>query len=204
MERRARQELGRAVVSVCVGAVLVGLAAGATAAEPSRIGPGSRVRVTLLSSGKRVVGRLVEAKEHELILRRKEDDETDPLTVPRLDIKRLEVSERPSRRGFGAAIGAAAGVGAAVIVGVAAGESCPGRPSENSLLTFSQSLSSSLCFNRGETALLTALLTVPLGALLGAAMAPGELWQPVGDPDLALGIGLSPDGGVSARVTLRF
>jgi hypothetical protein len=174
------------------------------AAEPSRIGPGSRVRITLLSSGKRFVGRLVEAKEHELILRRKEDDKSDPLSVSRLDIKRLEVSERPSRRGFGAAIGAAAGVGAAVVVGVTAGESCPDHPSENSLLTFSQSLSSSLCFGRGETALLTALLTVPLGALLGTAIAPGELWQPVDERTLALGVGLSPGGGVSARVTLRF
>jgi hypothetical protein len=204
MERRASRELVRAVVAVCVGAALVGLAAGATAAEPSRIGPGSRVRVTLLSSGKRFVGRVVEANEHELILRRKEGDKADPLSVPRLDIKRLEVSERPSRKGFGAAIGAAAGVGAAVVVGLAAGESCPDRPSENSLLTFSQSLGSSLCFNRGETALLTALLTIPAGALLGAVMAPGELWQPVDDRNIALSIGFAPGGGVSAGVALRF
>jgi hypothetical protein len=199
-----RRNVSRAVMALCFCAVLVGLSSEAPAGEASWVGAGSRVRVTLLSSGDRIVGRIVEADDDAIVLRRQKGDQIERLRVPRLDIRKLEVSQRRSRRGRGAGIGALVGVGTAVVLGVVAGESCSPPPTENSLLTFSQSLDSSLCFSHAETALLTAIVTIPVGALLGAAIAPGESWRPVDDHHLMLSVGPASGGGVSARVTLRF
>jgi hypothetical protein len=48
------------------------------------------------------------------------------------------------------------------------------------------------------------LLTVPLGALLGVAIAPGEKWRPIGVKQLSVGATASRSGGVGLQVTLRF
>jgi hypothetical protein len=183
---------------------LVGLPSEAPAEEARWVGAGSRVRVTLLSSGDRIVGQLVEAGDDDLVLRRQKGDQVERLRVPHLDVAKLEVSDRRSRKSLGAGIGVLVGVGTAVVVGLAAGESCSPPPAENSLLTFSQTLNSNLCIDRADAALLTAIVTIPVGALLGAVIAPGESWRPVDDRDLMLRVGAAPGGGVSARVAFRF
>ncbi|MCG6926800.1 MAG: hypothetical protein LJF30_16005 [Acidobacteria bacterium] len=203
---RARHRRGPrgALVALCVGAGLSGLPCPSLAQDARRVETGSRVRLTLLSSGKKVVGRFVEANDDTLVLHRKGDDDLDLFRVPRRDVVKVEVSERRSRKGAGAGYGALAGIGAAIVVGLIAGESCSPPPAENSWLTFTESLASSLCFGRTETALLTGVLTVPAGALLGAAVAPGERWRPVDGGAASVSLGPTPGGGVAARLTLRF
>src|SRR5688572_24199970 len=111
--------------------VVVGLMAGLVGASPARAdepsGPGSspRVRITSPSvSGHRVIGTLVGQDDATLTLRAQGAEGT--ITVPRRAITKMEVSQRRSRRGKGAGIGALVGIGAAVIIGVATGEDCGG------------------------------------------------------------------------------
>src|SRR5438132_779879 len=148
--------------------VVVGLMAsliGATpvvAGEPSPPALDSRIRVTAPGVlGKRVVGRLMAFDADSLKLQPEGARET--LEVPRAAITRLEVSRRPARRGHGAVMGLLGGLGAAAVIGVMAGHSCaPGAW---------------LCFDRSDTAAMAAVLTVPLGVLVGIGAAPGERWE---------------------------
>jgi hypothetical protein len=48
------------------------------------------------------------------------------------------------------------------------------------------------------------ILTVPLGALVGALMAPGEKWHRVGVGELSVGATASRGNGVGLQVALRF
>jgi hypothetical protein len=154
------------------------------------------MRVTLASSGKRHTGRLRDANDDVLVLGREKADGVERLRIPRLDVSTLEVSEQRSRKGHGAVIGALVGVGVAVAVGIVEGESCSVRSTGSSLFN--------ICFSRTETALLTGILTVPLGALVGAVVSPGEKWRLADPARFSLGVGPGPGGGVAARVALRF
>jgi hypothetical protein len=69
---------------------------------------------------------------------------------------------------------------------------------------FTDKLNSNLCLSHAETSLLSGILTVPLGALLGVAIAPGEKWRPIGVNQLSVGATMSRSGGVGLQVTLRF
>jgi hypothetical protein len=171
--------------------VLTALPASADEARPPVEGP--RVRVTLASSGRKQTGRLLDVNDDVLVLGKEKSGGVERLKIPRLDVSTLEVSERRSRKGHGAAIGALVGAGVAVAVGVAAGESCP---AQRGVLD--------ICFSRGETALLTGILTVPLGALVGALASHGERWRVADPARFSLGVGPGPGGGVAARVALRF
>jgi hypothetical protein len=175
-----------------VSAALV-LTALAASAEEQRPSEGPRVRVTLASSGKRHTGRLLDVNDDVLVLGEEKGNGVERLRISRLDVSILEVSERRSRRRHGAAIGILVGAGVAVAVGFAAGESCPTQPG---LLN--------ICFSRAETALLTGILTVPLGALVGALASHGERWRVADPARFSLGVGPGPGGGVAARVALRF
>jgi hypothetical protein len=109
-----------------------------------------------------------------------------------------------ARRRKGAAIGALVGLGAAVAVGLAIGEDCSAfQEVDHPLGDLVARLGRNLCYSKGETAGVLAILTVPAGALLGLAVAPGEKWHP-SSPD-RLRVGITPvRGGAGLTVSLRF
>lgn len=158
----------------------------AQADEPGPVAPGSRVRLTAQSvSGKRLVGTVVGLDEATLTLQRQGAKET--LQVPRGAITTLEVSRHRSRKGKGAGIGALVGLGAAVAIGLGAGD-------DDDCV---------FCYSKGETAAIFGILTVPAGALLGLAVAPGEKWV-ASSPD-RLRVSVVPvRGGAGLTVSLRF
>ena len=181
---------------------LATLAAGrpAEAEKTTASARGPRVRVTTAKG--RLVGRVVTVRGETLVLQRA--GRADTLEIRRPEMLALEISERPSRRGRGAAIGALVGLGAAVAIGVVGGEDCVSVPGPADWGNFTDKLNSNLCLSHAETTLLSGILTVPLGALLGVAIAPGEKWRPIGVNQLSVGATASRSGGVGLQVTLRF
>lgn len=184
---------------VVLGLAVVAAGRPAAAEEPTALGPGSRVRVTTAEN--RLVGRLVALRGETIVLARAEGE---TLNVRRADVLGLEVSQRPSRRGRGAGLGALVGLGAAVAIGVAGGEDCGATPGPANWGNFTETLNSNLCFSHTEAGLLSGVLTVPAGALLGALIAPGEKWRPAGAAELAVQAGTSREAGLTVRVTLGF
>src|SRR6266850_2543300 len=159
------------VLAMAVAPLLVG-AIGASAEEsPS----GSRVRVTAPSfTGKRLVGVLVGLDETTLTLQRQ--GAKGPLQVPRAAITKIEASRHRSRKATGAGIGLLVGLGAAAVVGLAAGENCDPRPGDD-LSDFGTRLHYSLCYDKGDMALLSGILIVPATTLLGLVASPSEKWE---------------------------
>lgn len=192
---------GAVATLLSVALVLAPLPARASEQDPG----GSRVRVTLASSGKKIVGQLLEVNDEILVLGERRDNQLERRQIERWDVSRVEISERRSRKGTGAMIGMLTGVATAIAVGMAAGENCPDHPEgEANWGNFDQALAANLCFSHTETGLLTGLFTLPLGGLVGALVMPGELWRPTDLSHLSMGVGPAPGGGVAARVTLRF
>ena len=197
----ARLAIRRSMV-VALMASLVGVTA-APADEASPAGPGPRVRLTAPTvSGKRLIGTLVRLDEATLTLQQEGAKAT--LIVPRGSITRIELSRHRGRRGKGAGIGALVGIGAAVVLGVAAGENCdfPAARPEN--LDLVERLDRSFCFGKGEIALAAALVTVPLGTLLGYAAAPGERWVVTSPDRFRMSVAPVRGGGVGASLSFRF
>jgi hypothetical protein len=176
----------------------------ASAGEPWPVVAGPRVRVTAPAlSGKGLVGTLLAMDETTLTLQPQKGK--DVLEVPRNAITRIELSHRPSRRGKGAGIGALVGLGAAVIIGVATGDDCGSLPQPApGLWGFSDRLRRNLCMGKGETAALTAILTVPTGALIGMGAAGGERWVRTTPDRLRVAVTPTHAGGIGATVSVRF
>jgi hypothetical protein len=193
-------ELRTRLLAVTLG--LATLAAGFSAAAEETTASVADPRVRVTTAEGRLVGRVVTVRGETLVFERA--GRADTLEIRRPEILALEVSERPSRRGRGAAIGALVGVGAAVAIGVAGGDTCTASPGPADWGNLTERINSNLCFGHAETALLSGILTVPLGALVGVAIAPGEKWRPVGMNQLSVGATASRGGGVGLRVTLRF
>ena len=196
----AAPALGRVGRSWTVHVALVALlGASPPAALPGDSDPPPttpRVRVTLVSSGKRIVGDLVEQNESALFIQKGRKD-PKRITILRSDVATLERSVRPSRKGRGLGIGLLVGAGVAVGVGLASGNDCVADA------TGFDNLNNILC-SPTQKSVAVGLLTVPLGMLLGAVVAPGEQWRPEGLPSVAVGVGSAPAGGVSAQVAVRF
>jgi len=192
------RELNRLAVILLTAA---SVATGQLAAAQGAAGPGSRVRVT--TANERFVGRLATVRDETVVVKRSRGDRTETVEIRKVDIHRLEVSEGPGRRGRGAKIGALVGVGAAIAIGVAAGEDCMAVPGPATWENFTEKLNSNLCMGHGATGALSAVLTVPLGALVGYAVAPGEKWRSAGVPELAVQPTVS-HGRAGVQVTLRF
>jgi hypothetical protein len=162
----------------------------APADEGSPPPSGTRIRVTAPGAlGKRVVvGRLLSLDGETLSLQPSGGATT--LEIPRAAITRLELSRRHGQKAKGAARGLMVGVGAATVIGVMAGHSC--RPEEW------------LCFNKADTGLMAAVLTVPLGVLVGIAAAPSEKWDVYSGERLRVGVAPVRKGGVGGSVSVRF
>lgn len=102
-----------------------------------------------------------------------------------LDAERLEWQRRPGRRNQGALIGASVAAALGVAIGLADGDDPP---------------EAWFGYTAGEKATLTAALLAPVGVLVGARIAPGAQWGPVGAGDatrMSLYLG---SGGVGVRV----
>jgi len=170
----------------------------AQADEPGPVAPGLRVRLTAPSvSGKRLIGTVVGLDEATLTLQRQGGKET--LQLPRGAITTVETSWHRSRKGKGALIGALVGLGTAVALGFAIGDDC--GPIQGDEL-FAR-LVDNLCVGKGEAAAVVGILTVPAGALLGLAVAPGEKWHPSSLDRLSVRI-TPARGGAGLTVSLRF
>lgn len=145
---------------LCFGVSLAGLRLDAQ--ELPTLKPGLRLRVAAPSqASERIVGTLVSVDAAILTIQTSKER----IAVRREAIRTLESSERRSSKKKGALIGA--GIGAVAALAVA--------------LTDKQEpfLTSEPLFTRAEIGLVYAVLTVPLGAGLGALLAPGERWAPV-------------------------
>ena len=88
-------------------------------------------------------------------------------------------------------------------IGIVAGEDCQSVPGPATLENLVDKLNSNLCMSQGATGLLSAVLTVPLGALLGHAIASGEKWELVAGAQLSLQPLVTRDGG-GVRLAIRF
>jgi hypothetical protein len=169
--------------------VIVSLPAGNILAdEPAPLALGTRLRVT---ADQILVGRLVAQDEQSLTLQVKPGKA--PVVVPRERITTLERSLRPSQKGTGAATGALVGALFSAFLGAAAGGDCPRHSVD------------SICIPAYGVALVSSIVLVPLGTLVGLVAAHGERWEVVsGHHRLALRVAPTRSGGMTASVSLRF
>ena len=183
------------VVMAMLVPFLVEVTSGSAAEAPIS---GARIRVTAPTFiGNRLVGTLVGLDETTLRLQR---EGKEPLDVPRASIVRVEVSRHRSRKRQGAQNGLLVGLGAAIAVGLATGEkNCDAIAGDD----FLGRLNRAFCFDRGETALLTGILTVPAGIVLGILAAPGEKWDVVNADRLRFTVAPQREG-VRAALAIRF
>lgn len=195
----SEQNRRRRVVAFLLGCLASGVVRPASADEVVPV-PGTRVRVT--TAHKRFVGRVLAVREDVLLLER--GGKREPLEIRRSDVLAVEVSAGRGRRGRSAKIGALVGLGGAVALGVLAGEDCPAPPDHNGWDTFTETLNSNLCIGHAGTAILAGILTVPLGALVGAAVGPGERWRPLHASRVSLEVGPAPGGGTGVRLAIAF
>jgi len=117
----------------------------------------------------------------------------DRAVVPRERITTLERSLSPSRKGTGAATGALMGALSSVFFGLAAGGDCSGHSIDY------------LCIKPAGVAVVSSIVLVPLGTLIGVVAAHGERWEVVsGHHRLAVRVAPTRGGGMTAAVSLRF
>jgi hypothetical protein len=175
-------------LAMSASCVMVLLLAGNTLAEePARLVLGTRLRVT---ADQIVVGRLVAQDEQSLTLMINHG--RDRAVVPRELIITLERSLRPSQKGTGAATGAVIGALSAALFGLMAGGDCP---------THSVDI---ICIPPYGVALVSSIVLVPLGTLIGVVAAHGERWEVVSGHRLAVRVAPKRGGGITAAVSLRF
>ena len=168
--------------------VIVSLLAGNLLAdEPATLALGTRLRVT---ADQIVVGRLVAQDEKSLTLMINQGK--DRAVVPRERITTLERSLRPSQKGTGAASGALMGALLSGFFGVAAGGDCPRHSVD------------AICIPAYGVALVSSIVLVPLGTLVGVVAAHGERWEVVSGHRLAVRVAPTRGGGMTAAVSLRF
>ena len=186
-------------------AILV-LVAGGVGAWPARAtcveesGEGPSVRVTTRQG--QLAGRLVAVRDDAIDLLQAEKGKSQTRQVSRAEILGLEVSQRPSRKRRGLALGAVAGLGAALAIG--AGRCGSSRSAASCVVgatTCNDTVIHSDCV---ALVALSGLLTVPLGGLLGHGIAPGEKWGPADLTTLKVQPAVSRGGGLGIRIALGF
>ncbi len=149
--------------------------------EAQILTPGTRVRVAAPAQlTKPLVGTLTAAAATSLTV----ETSKQTVVVRRDAIEILWRSERRSSKKRGAVIGALVGVGVAAIV--AATDS-----------------SNDFIFTKGELFLATSVLFAPIGAGVGAAVAPGERWATVPTSPVAAAH-WARERGLQLNVSIRF
>jgi hypothetical protein len=188
--------------SLVVGLIIGVTAGGVSAEELAAPAASPRVRITAPTvSGKRLVGTLLRMNEASATLQKG----GEVIEVPRSAITRIELSRRASRKGKGAAIGALVGLGAALAIGFATGDDCGALPEPDPWWSgLVERLNRNLCMGKGETAALTAILTVPAASLIGMGAAGGERWVRTTPDRFRLTVAPVRTGGIGAAMSLRF
>lgn len=162
------------------------LPSAAAAQDLSQVRAGALVRVWTSPTSAPLLGNVVWQDGTSLTLKAKGFEQ--PVSVTRNTITRIDVSRGRRSRGKSVLYGVAIGVGSALVLGVAAGDDPP-----NSFLAFT-AMQKALVFN---------ILTVPVGALVGAIVGPGpERWTTT--TASSKGTHLSVPPSPSLRLTLRF
>jgi hypothetical protein len=150
---------------------------------PPTLRPGIRLRVTApTQTHGPIVGTLASVSPSTLTIQ----TGGDRIAIPREAIRRLEVSRRRGSRRKGALIGAGVGFAATVALYV--------------FMTSQTILSDT---EQSQAALAGGALMVPLGAALGAMVAPGERWAAVPPPPAAR-MGVHSQRGAQLSVSFRF
>ncbi len=161
---------------------------GMTLAAEDIVSPavGDRVRVRT-ASGKRHVGELVAREDTTLALKLPSGRN---LVLAQSDIARVDVSTRRGRKGKGARVGAGVAAGIAAVLWLStSGTGCyrGEMPGPCPLV---------------ESSVVSPLLLIASGAVIGALVAPGERWQPV--PMERARVGFAPSRGRGVRFSIAF
>jgi len=162
------------------------LAGNILADEPATLALGARLRVT---ADQILVGRPVAQDEQSLTLMINHGK--DRAVVPRFRITTLERSLSPSQKGTGAAMGALTGALLSGFLGIMAGGGCSAHSVD------------AICIPPAA-ALLSSIVLVPLGTLIGVVAAHGERWEVVSGHHLAVRVAPTRGGGMTAAISLRF
>ena len=157
------------------------------AEQAPQFGPGVRVRIWGTTGGAPLKGNILTLDDRTLTL--EVAGQTMPAVVQRDTITRLDVSGGRRSRGKGALVGAGLGLLVGVAIGLASGSDDPN--------TF-------LAYSAGDKALLSAILTTPLGALVGVAVPPGERWKRALLDHVKVSVGTRRGRGVAASVSLTY
>ena len=136
------------ILAMVLGLGTIATGPWASAEEAMASAVGRRVRVTTAKG--RFVGRVVTVSGETLVL--EPAGRADPLEIHPPEMLALEISERPSRKGRGAGIGALVGLGAAVAIGVVGGEDCVSVPGPAHLGNLTEKLNSAFCLAKRKQA----------------------------------------------------
>ncbi|MDD5718072.1 MAG: hypothetical protein PHQ53_00115 [Candidatus Krumholzibacteria bacterium] len=182
----------------------------ALAAASPPLHPGARVRVTITPQPeptppahaeqaflvqplpKTITGDLVSLTDTDITLAT--TTYGPPETVSLDEVDTLELCVQRGRRTRGALIGLGTGALAGVLIGLAAGDD-----EEND-----DTWSWELTLTAGEKSALAAVILAPVGALVGALVAPGERWEPVSGHPIDVGVTVGQPGGNGVYVAVRF
>ncbi len=149
------------VMLTCV--LMVRPAAAQDASDPQSLVPGLRVRIAApdVAPGK-VVGTIDKVDKDSVTI--DVPGRQQPIDVPRDKIMNVDVSEGPRSRWVDVGIGAGAGAAAGAVTCVVANDK-----SRSGFVNISDGVAAGVC----------GLLGAALGAVIGAAIPPGERWRPM-------------------------
>lgn len=182
-------------ILVAILALMIG-AVGASAGELPLLQRGARVRATLsqpefngLTFSKSITGKLLDLTATEIMLETSAD--RPPVMLPLQEISGLDLKLQQGRRNRGALIGGGAVLATGLLVSLAFDDDVSGQDGWVFIP------------DRVAVILLTAAM-VPVGAVVGALVAPGTKWQPIPSDRIRLGLDRGPGGESRLDVTLRF
>ncbi len=179
-----------ATLALTIGAVR------ALAGELPLLQRGARVRATLskpefngLTISKSITGKLLDLTATDIMLETSPD--RPPVMLPLQNISGLDLKLQQGRRNRGALIGGGAVLATGLLVSLAFDDDVSGQDGWVFIP------------DRVAVILLTAAM-VPVGAVVGALVAPGTKWQPIPSDRIRLGLDRGPGGESRLGATLRF
>ena len=164
----------------------------AIAGEASEISLGDRIRVEVLdlredsSVAQKHIGRIIRLDQEIVLLELSESGKISEIS--RQDILGIEVFVQGRTRGEGAVMGASIGLAIAGLTGFLPVED---RGTEFALTSLGRIV-------------VTSLILVPLGAVFGASLAPGEHWESIQESEIQIGFGRTDAGGRGVFVRVGF
>ena len=153
--------------------------------QPAR---GTRLRLTLASGGRRLVGTLTTLDDGALTLLT--PHRTDAVVVRREGITRVEVSTGRQSRARGALLGAAIGAGAGAVIGVAGGLATSGEGEKT--------------YGAVASGAISAFLLGSIGAGVGLVVPPAERWNELPLDRVRLTLAAVPGRGAAISVAFAF